>query len=141
MGGVGWIAAATLAPAAGAVVVVVVVGEVLDRTTTSREPSVGTLVGANGGEVGGVTVLGPGSGALVVVVEAGVGAVDVPWCCFSGLSGAVARSPGASRWPAVAATKARRETATARTAHQCGRMRRAGSEPSAPLCELSLATA
>ena len=38
-------------------------------------------------------------------------------------SGAAARSPGASGWPAVAATKARRETATARTAHQCGRMR------------------
>jgi hypothetical protein len=102
MGATVWTAAATLEPPAGeVVVVVVVVGGVLDCRTTPRDPAVGTLVEASGGEVGGVTGLGPGPRTallllVVVVVVAGAGAVDVPWWCFADLSGAAARFPGGS---------------------------------------------
>ena len=136
----GWIAAATLEPVTADVVVVVVVAAALDCATT-RAPSVEALAGGNGGEVGEVTVLGPGPGSLVVVVGAGAGSVVVLSECVAEERGAAARFPEVSGWPEVAATKARREMDTARTAHQCGRIRRVGWASTAPLCELSLATA
>jgi len=56
----------------------VVVVAVLDCTTTTRAPLVDVVAGGSDDEVGGVTVLGPGPGRVVVVV-AGAGAVDLAW--------------------------------------------------------------
>ncbi len=61
------------------VVVVVVVEVGLDCRTTTRTPAVGSVVGGDDGEVGGVTVRpGPGSVVVVVVVVgAGVGGANL----------------------------------------------------------------
>ena len=97
-----WTAAATLEPSAGAAVVVVVVAvvaavvavvEVLDCRTTTRAPSVELVVGDGDGEVGGVTVLGPRPGSVVVVAVVGGGAVDLLWGGFADSSGAAALPP------------------------------------------------
>jgi hypothetical protein len=146
MGAAGWIAAATLAPlageVAGEVVVVVVEGGVLDCSTTTRAPTEEVVAGGGDDEVGGVTALGPGPGAVVVVVvAAGAGAADPAWWRTAGWWGAAVRLPGFFGRSAAAATKARRETDTARTAHQCGRMRRAGGPPAVLHPPLSPATA
>jgi hypothetical protein len=91
-----WTAAATFEPSAGAAVVVVVAAVVvvvgvvtLDCRTTVRAPSVELVDWDGGGEVGGVTVLGPRTVWVVVVVVA-VGAVDLLWWGFAGSSGAAA---------------------------------------------------
>jgi hypothetical protein len=63
---------------------VLVVGVVaLDCRATTLAPSVELVDWDGGGEVGGVTVLGPRTGWVVVVVVA-VGAVDLLWWGFAG---------------------------------------------------------
>lgn len=65
-------------------VLVVVVGVVeLDCRATTLAPSVELVDWDGGGEVGGVTVLGPRTVWVVVVVVA-VGAVDLLWWGFAG---------------------------------------------------------
>jgi hypothetical protein len=89
-----WTAAATFEPSAGAAVVVVVAAVVgvvtLDCRTTVRAPSVELVDWDGGGGVGGVTVLGPRTGWVVVVVVVAVGTVDLLWWGFAGSSGAAA---------------------------------------------------
>jgi len=148
--GCGWTSAATLETSAGAAVVVVVgavavvaavVVGALSGRPTARVPSVALVVGAGNGEVGGVTVLGPCPGSVVVVAVVGGGAVGLLWWELVDSSGAVSLRPDAFGWDEVAATRARRETDTARTAHQCGRIRGVGTPPTALFSELSPATA
>jgi hypothetical protein len=63
---------------------VLVVGVVaLECRATTLAPSVELVDWDGGGEVGGVTVLGPRTGWVVVVVVA-VGAVDLLWWGFAG---------------------------------------------------------
>jgi hypothetical protein len=75
-----------------AVVAAVVVGA-LDCRTTTRAPSVGVVVGDGDGEVGGITVLGPRPGSVVVVAVVGGGAVDLLRGGFADSSGAAALPP------------------------------------------------
>jgi hypothetical protein len=63
--------------------VLVVVVVALECRATTLAPSVELVDWDGGGEVGGVTVLGPRTGWVVVVVVA-VGAVDLLWWGFAG---------------------------------------------------------
>lgn len=149
VGGAG--AVATVEPLGGAVVVVVGVGVPADVPVGAVDCLVTTWalvppakVGATGAMtsvgVGGVTEAEPEPRpGTVVVVLAGVEVVGEVACVPS--EGAAAlRWWSGPWWPDVAAaTRARRESDTASTAHQCGRTR-SGRVPRGPLLERSLAT-
>jgi len=120
----------------GVVVVVVVVAGVVAAAVTSRRAAVPALSPGAMDDPPVAEVVGvPSRGAMarvVVVVGGEVGCVTVFLRWPAGVVAASRRCPrGPGCWEATAATKARSERATARTAHQCGRIR-AGPETPGP---------
>jgi hypothetical protein len=115
---------------AGAVVVVVVAGAVIEALVTTRVVSGAFTESTVDAEVVGVTTLG---NVVVVVVVVGV-LVDreVGACGAACPSLDAVLPPRPLEWSDVAAaTRARRDNDTARTAHQCGRIRCGRARPDA----------
>jgi hypothetical protein len=119
--------------AAGAVVVVVVAGAVIEALVTTRVVPAALTEATVGAEVVGVTARGGVVGNVVVVVVVGVlvgGEVGACGAACPPLDAAL--SPRPLEWSDVAAaTRARRDNDTARTAHQCGRIRCGRARPDA----------
>lgn len=145
-GAEGWTGAAASDPVVVGVTVVgvvVVVGAVAEarvvvaavtgpRTSglvfpfVADDPPAAAAVGVPAGDAGTRVVVVVGEGSR----ECAVGAAGLPWP--SGVAPATRRWPRGLGWSeATAATNARSESATASTAHQCGRIR-AGSETDGP---------
>jgi hypothetical protein len=115
---------------AGAVVVVVVAGAVIEALVTTRVVSGAFTESTVDAEVVGVTTLG---NVVVVVVVVGVlvdGEVGACGAACPSLDAVLPPRP--LEWSDVAAaTRARRDNDTARTAHQCGRIRCGRARPDA----------
>jgi hypothetical protein len=120
---------------AGAVVVVVVAGAVIEALVTTRVVSGAFTESTVDAEVVGVTTLGGMVGNVVVVVVVVVGVLvdgEVGACGAACPSLDAVLPPRPLEWSDVAAaTRARRDNDTARTAHQCGRIRCGRARPDA----------
>jgi hypothetical protein len=111
---------------------VVVAGAVIEALVTTRVVPAALTEATVGAEVVGVTARGGVVGNVVVVVVGVLVGGEVGACGAACPPLDAALSPRPLEWSDVAAaTRARRDNDTARTAHQCGRIRCGRARPDA----------